>query len=97
MSGTAPASAVAYPGINGKLVCGGTLPTPTPNVSDFEVYTLNPDRSERTEQTRLTNNPANDAWPRWSPDGTRIVFQSNRRANNNDIWVMDSFGGNLVT
>ncbi len=58
-----------------------------------EIYKMNADA---TGQIRLTNNPANDAWPRWSPDGTRIIFQSNRRANNSDIWSMDSFGGNLV-
>jgi Tol biopolymer transport system component len=29
-------------------------------------------------QTRLTFQPATDNYPRWSPDGTRIVFISYR-------------------
>jgi dipeptidyl aminopeptidase/acylaminoacyl peptidase len=29
--------------------------------------------------TRLTSDPADDEWPVWSPDGTRIAFDSNRK------------------
>jgi serine/threonine protein kinase/Tol biopolymer transport system component len=29
--------------------------------------------------TRLTSDPADDEWATWSPDGTRIAFDSNRR------------------
>jgi len=29
--------------------------------------------------TRLTSNPADDEWPTWSSDGTRIAFDSNRK------------------
>ena len=28
--------------------------------------------------TNLTNNPADDLWPRWLPDGQKIVFYSYR-------------------
>ena len=40
-----------------------------------EIYVMNDDGSN---QTRLTNNPANDSWPSCSPDGTKIAFISNR-------------------
>lgn len=31
--------------------------------------------------TRLITNPANDWWPSWSPDGSRILFSSDRGGN----------------
>ncbi len=34
--------------------------------------------SDGTGQTRLTNNPAFDTAPSWSPDGTKILFTSLR-------------------
>jgi hypothetical protein len=40
-----------------------------------EIYTMNPDGSL---PARLTNHAARDIAPAWSPDGTKIVFQSFR-------------------
>jgi TolB protein len=34
--------------------------------------------ADGTHQTRLTNNPAYDMFPAWSPDGTRIAFDTQR-------------------
>jgi predicted Ser/Thr protein kinase len=34
---------------------------------------------ERGSMARLTSDPSQDAGPLWSPDGSRIVFRSNRR------------------
>lgn len=42
--------------------------------------------------TQLTSDPASDVEPRFSPDGTRIAFASNR-AGNWDIWIMSVNGG----
>ena len=43
---------------------------------------------------RLTNNSATDSRPEWSPDGTRIAFES-RHDGNFEIYAMDDDGGNL--
>lgn len=40
---------------------------------DNEIYLLTKDGV-----TRLTDDPASDEFPKWSPDGTRIAFSSNR-------------------
>ena len=34
--------------------------------------------SDGSNPTRLTNNPAQDTAPRWSPDGSNIAFGTNR-------------------
>ena len=42
-------------------------------------------------QTHLTNNPADDYRPAWSPDGSKIAFESDRGAND-EIYVMNADG-----
>ncbi len=42
-------------------------------------------------QTRLTVNPGADSAPAWSPDGTRIAFESDRDENV-DLYVMNADG-----
>lgn len=56
-----------------------------------EIYVMNSDGSDLVN---LTNNPAWDGLPAWSPDGQRIVFTSDR-SGNPEVWVMDSDGGNV--
>src|SRR5256885_2251960 len=43
-----------------------------------EIYVMNADG---TGVTRLTNDPASDSQPAWSPDGSRIAFTSTRDGN----------------
>ena len=44
---------------------------------------------------RLTNHPANDRSPAWSPDGRRIAFSS-AGDQNHDIYVMGADGSDLT-
>lgn len=53
-----------------------------------EIYVMNADGSG---QTRLTNYPALQSHPAFSPDGARIVFESTRDGNY-EIYVMNSDG-----
>jgi Tol biopolymer transport system component len=62
-----------------------------------EIYTINPDG---TGLLRLTNGAADDRDPAWSPDGTKIVFASNRSLYSRalghmHLWVMNADGTGL--
>ncbi|MFZ9916257.1 MAG: hypothetical protein ACO3IB_13125, partial [Phycisphaerales bacterium] len=44
--------------------------------------------------TRLTANPSNETRSAFTPDGARIVFESDREGSRN-LWIMDAAGANL--
>ena len=48
---------------------------------------------EETKEN-LTNHPAYDRLPDWSPDGTKIAFVSSRDGSPSQIYVMDADGKN---
>lgn len=50
-------------------------------------------RIDKNGVVRLTDNPARDERPVWSPDGTKIAFISDRDGNN-EIYLMDADGEN---
>ena len=52
-------------------------------------------RSGEPSLLRLTTNVADDTQPDISPDGTSILFVSNRDGGKGQIYVMDAGGGNL--
>ena len=63
-----------------------------------EIYVIDADGMN---EQRLTENPQNDWFPSWSPDGKRIVFSSQRDGHfetkfaiTHEIYVMEADGGN---
>ncbi|HWN11913.1 MAG TPA: PKD domain-containing protein [Pyrinomonadaceae bacterium] len=57
-----------------------------------EIYSM---FADGTALTRLTSNLFNDDHPRWSPDGTKILFQSDRDnpgTGSSDIYLMNPDG-----
>jgi Tol biopolymer transport system component len=60
------------------------------NGGNHDIFTMDLNGSN---QTRLTTSSAYDDEPKWSPDGTRIVFMSDRDGNF-EIYTMNSDGSN---
>ena len=56
-----------------------------------EIYLMNPDGSG---QINITNHPADDLFPVWSPTGEEILFVSDR-VRMRDLYLMDADGGNV--
>lgn len=63
---------------NGQIAFVGTV------LNNAEIFLINADG---TGQTNLTNHPAADVRPVWSPDGQQIAFLSDRDGNL-DIYLM---------
>jgi Tol biopolymer transport system component len=59
---------------------------------NYDVFVMHADG---TGPVNLTNNPAMDGHAVWSPDGTRIAFNSSRDGNV-EIYLMDPDGANLT-
>jgi dipeptidyl aminopeptidase/acylaminoacyl peptidase len=57
---------------------------------NFDVYVV---PSTGGTPRALTDHPMDDASPRWSPDGSKIAFISNRDRDRENVFVMDASGG----
>jgi TolB protein len=64
-----------------------------PNVPNREVWITNTDGSEPTNLSQAPT--ADDYGARWSPDGQKLLFLSNR-TNVYHVYVVDADGGNLI-
>ena len=82
-----------------------TPTTAPPALSSGDVIAFTSDRDDGegdiyvmdaggSDPRRLTDDPAYDAWPTWSPDGSQIAFASTR-SGNPDIYLIDADGSNL--
>ncbi len=59
-----------------------------------DIYSI---RSNGSGLTNLTNSPEGDWDPKWSPDGTRILFiRGTGLPGSHQLWVMNSDGGNQI-
>jgi Tol biopolymer transport system component len=59
-----------------------------------EIYIAHPDGGGLRRLTHTKGNVdtlGDDSWPTWSPDGTRIVFSSNRTGEG-EVWIMNANG-----
>src|SRR6185503_1321065 len=58
--------------------------------SEGDVFVINADGTGRTQ---LTDNPAEDFDPVWSPDGTQIAFRTHRDGDE-EVYLMNADGSN---
>ena len=62
-----------------------------------DIWRIEIDRSKQGNglPAKFIATTRQDVWPQISPDGTRVVFQSNRLGSD-EIWVRDSDGSNAI-
>ncbi|HEY7338071.1 MAG TPA: hypothetical protein VH639_24505 [Bryobacteraceae bacterium] len=53
--------------------------------TDWDIFAL---ASDGSSEGKLTEGPANDSWPLWSPDGSQVVFFSDRTGASQSMWTV---------
>jgi Tol biopolymer transport system component len=84
----------AQTGTNGKIIFAGDNIV-RQDLYTRDLYTISADGST---QTNLTSNlVGHQQYPAWSPDGTKIAFVSSHDGGDDEIYVMDADGSNLIS
>ena len=74
---------------NGTIVYASTKSSPR----NWDIFAI---RADGTEQRQLTDTPANEQHPEWSPDGKKITFTRGEVMTNFDIYLANEDGGDEV-
>ena len=90
LSLVAPAAQAAYPGANGDLYFASRLGT-----NHLCIWSLSVNGSTPVKMTGGVNSPKEDWSPYWSPDGSQMLFQSDRDGDV-EIFLFDSVTGLLT-
>src|SRR5438132_723930 len=73
------------------IVADGQIAFTSIRDGNREIYLMHADG---TSQVNLTNNAADDEWPVWSPDGSRILFGSTR--DGGSVYEMNADGSGVT-
>src|SRR5947209_1524859 len=68
-----------------------TITDPAKNKTQSNLWLAATDGKSPPRQ--FTTTEKRDAHPRWSPDGKRILFESNRSGGEPQLWLIDVNGG----
>jgi Tol biopolymer transport system component len=80
---------VSWEPITGKIIAFDAQQAPISlGPRTYDIWVVN---STGGTASKRTNNPANDRYPAWSPDGTKIAFESDRDGNF-EIYAISSSG-----
>ncbi len=92
-AGAQPTAVSPFPrGLSGTLAFQSDKVTPSNANGRVRLYTI--DLATGTVASLGTGGEWNDEQPRWSPDGRRVAFKSNRGGSYN-LYVMDADGRNV--
>jgi serine/threonine protein kinase/WD40 repeat protein len=83
---------IGLAGGEGEGGLSGTIAFVSAREGNDEIYVMNADGSS---VTRLTENPASDLDPAWSPDDSRIAFISDRDGDS-EIYTMNQDGSGVT-
>jgi WD40-like Beta Propeller Repeat len=91
VTGTPPtATPTATPTVN--VVTDGVIVFMSGRSGNLDIWKM---KGDGTQAIQLTNNPANEDWPAFSPDYSKIVFSSTRDGNS-EIYVMNADGSGVT-